>query len=171
MKQLLLALLLLSAPALADFSGPIALPGQLPGTTTNDNAAAGNVGEFISSTVVIGSAVVLTNATSANITSVSLTAGDWDCRGNAVTAPTGATTTSFIETWISTTTATLPTLPNAGAASRNFVTGTSSNDFAFVLPAVRFTFSATTTVFLSINVNFAVSTMGAYGFLGCRRVR
>ena len=50
------------------------------GTTTNDSATAGYVGEVITSSVPVGSAVSLTTAVSAvsgkTITSISLTAGD-----------------------------------------------------------------------------------------------
>jgi hypothetical protein len=55
--------------------------GQIPGTATNDDAAAGKLGEIISSNIVVGSAVSLTTNTPANITSLSLTAGDWDVWG------------------------------------------------------------------------------------------
>jgi predicted nucleic acid-binding protein len=70
------------------FSYPV---GQAPATQTNDSAAAGKVGEFITSNIVVGSAVALTTGTAANVTSVSLTAGDWDVCGE-VDLSTAATT-------------------------------------------------------------------------------
>ena len=59
-------------------------PGQttgIVGTTTNNSAQAGSVGEYIESRVVQGSAVALTTATDTNVTSISITAGDWDVGG------------------------------------------------------------------------------------------
>src|SRR2546421_430181 len=49
------------------------------GTTTNDNAVSGNLGEYISSTVARGAAVTgAANGTYKDLTSIVLTAGDWD---------------------------------------------------------------------------------------------
>jgi len=48
----------------------------LKGTTAADNAAAGFVGEFMSSSVLVGSAVAVSNNTAKNITSITLSAGD-----------------------------------------------------------------------------------------------
>ena len=55
---------------------------NLVGTTTNDNAAAGSVGQLIESTISVGSAVSITSTVGKTITSISLTAGDWDVWGN-----------------------------------------------------------------------------------------
>src|ERR1019366_4169569 len=60
---------------------PVITPGQIVGTATNDNATAGNVGEHIQA---VASNVVATDATFVNITSISLTAGDWDVTGISV---------------------------------------------------------------------------------------
>src|SRR5687767_3355672 len=43
------------------------------GTTTNDNAATGYIGEYVSSTVALAGAATLTSDTPENITAVSLT--------------------------------------------------------------------------------------------------
>src|SRR5690349_16625741 len=66
---------------------------SLAGTATNDDAAAGKIGEYIESEVLSGSAVSLTTNTAANITSISLTAGDWDVWGAAVYQLGSGTTT------------------------------------------------------------------------------
>lgn len=67
--------------------------GQYPGTATNNSATSGNIGEEISATVLSGSAVNLPSAgTTVNVTSISLTAGDWDISGSCVFQPgTGPT--------------------------------------------------------------------------------
>lgn len=146
--------------------------GQLPGTTTNDNAAAGNVGEVISSTVLAGSAVSLTTATPANITSVALTAGDWDCRA-IVSRTLGATTSvTILQSAINPTTATIgtqgTTLVSTVSTAAN-VMGVLGQD-TDIGPA-RVSLAAPTTQFLNVKDTFTVSTDAAYGQLTCRRAR
>jgi hypothetical protein len=147
---------------------------QIVGTTTNDNAVAGIVGEFISSTIAAGSAVSLTTATAANITSISLTAGDWDVAAN-LTYTGGATTnlTRLISS-ISTTTATIGT---GGTTNRTddgfpatfvpFVNG----DISSVVGTHRISIAVTTTVYLVGFAAFSVSTCSGYGQIRARRVR
>jgi len=61
--------------------------GGILGTTTNNNASAGYVGEFVSSEVLIGSAVSISANTATDLTSISLTAGDWDVWANVGFTP------------------------------------------------------------------------------------
>jgi hypothetical protein len=142
------------------------------GTTTNNNANAGSVGEIIESTVLVGSAVsVPASGDIIDITSISLTAGDWDVYGTVATAPDAGTTTSTISGWVSSTSVTAPTLPNSGG--RFLVHYASSAGGANALPTGkrRFSLAGTTTIYLSGTAEFAVSTMGLYGYIGARRVR
>jgi hypothetical protein len=81
--------------------------GGIIGTNTNNSVSAGTVGEFVSSTVTSGSAVALTTNTGANVTSISLTAGDWLVTGQGVFAPAATTTQTFVSFGISTTSATI----------------------------------------------------------------
>lgn len=141
------------------------------GTTTNDNAAAGSVGQIVESTVLVGSAVALTTATTANITSISLTAGDWSVYGNIWTNPAGTTTTSIVQGAISTTSATLPTAPASGAFTRFADSFTIGQAQGIYVGQTRLSLSGTTTVYLVMQVTFAISTMGGYGYIGARRVR
>jgi hypothetical protein len=144
---------------------------QLVGTTTNDSGNAGNIGEVISSTVLVAGQVGLTTNTAANVTSISLTAGDWDVWGNVVINPAGATTVSQTVGWISTTSATLPTYPNAGALAITQPVANAGAINADPVGMTRFSLSATTTVYLEVYVSFAVSTCGAYGAIIARRRR
>jgi hypothetical protein len=141
------------------------------GTATNDNASAGQVGEYISATVLVGSAVSLTTATSANVTSISLTAGDWEVTGSVCTNPATTTSTALLSGAISTTSATLPTLPGAGGYA--VMPGGVGTGITLSLPVgvMRLSLASTTTVYLVINCRFAVSTMGGFGFIGARRMR
>lgn len=146
---------------------------SIVGVTNASNATAGNVGEYVSSQVLVGSAVSLTTGVDTNITSISLTAGDWDVWG-AISTSVGATTevTQLIG-WISTTSATLPTLPNEGAIyviNWENTQHTGLNDHAPV-GQKRISISSTTTVYLSGRMVFTVSTASIYGFIGARRIR
>ena len=79
------------------------------GTTTNNSAAAGSVGEIISSAVNFSSPVTgITTGSVVNITSVSLTAGQWVVTGSIGILSGAATTLNAFFGWISSTSATFP---------------------------------------------------------------
>lgn len=148
-------------------------PGPVKGTATNDDAAAGYVGEYVSSTVLVGSGISLTSVTPADITSLSLTAGDWDVWANYDFSAGASTDITQLLGWTSTTSATVPTVPNGGAfTGLNYGAGThvGVNDH-FPISTKRYSLSGTTTVYLSTRCTFTVSTLTAYGFIGARRVR
>jgi hypothetical protein len=143
---------------------------RIPGTTTNDSAAAGLVGEYISSTIAVGSAVSLTTGTAANVTSISLTAGDWDVTGVVDFRLAATSTVSYLQGSVSLVSAT------AGAQDTGFsnpysISAGLSVDAAEVLPVSRLSLAATTTVYLVATAGFAISTLTAYGTLRARRVR
>lgn len=140
------------------------------GTTTNDNAATGSVGEQVESVVTFASPTTgFVTGTPKNVTSISLTAGDWEVCGQIISVPNGATTTSSIRGSISTVT-------NTGAAAEylnlNEVNSTGAGRIMSVsLANRRFSLVATTTIYLVAQFDFAVNAMGAAGFLRARRVR
>lgn len=139
------------------------------GTTTNDNAAAGVVGEFVSSTVAVGSAVALTTDTTANVTSISLTPGDWDVTGVVDFKPGATTTTTYFQGGISTVSATMGS-PDTGF-SNPFAIAATSVDASEVLPVVRMSLATTTTIYLVARAGFSISTLSAYGTIRARRMR
>lgn len=140
----------------------------ITGTTAADNVVAGKVGEFPSSSVAVGSAVSLTTATPANITSISLTAGDWDVEANGNINYTLATV-SGASGGISTTSATLPT-DGSEANSGVQLTGVTTKD-TITLPRKRVNVSGTTTVYLVIQSTFTGTSASGYGTINARRVR
>jgi hypothetical protein len=164
------------SPGVAQGTGSIN-SSQVKGTATNDNAAAGVVGEFVTATVAVGSAVPLTSTVTSNVTSISLTAGDWDIA--AVVDHNIAATTSVtnLTAAISLTTGTLPT--QAGGAGLGTDPLAVDNYPATVfgglvttdIGPVRLSIAATTTVFLVANDTFTLSTISAYGTLRARRAR
>lgn len=139
----------------------------IAGTTTNDNANAGSVGEFISNSAT---GVSLTSNVQANVTSISLTAGDWDVQGDIAFLPAGSTVLAQVTAGVSTTSA---SLGSVGTGTRVTSTGSSvAGQFAeLATPVARFSLSTTTTIFLIALASFSVSTATASGIVRARRVR
>ncbi len=146
--------------------------GGIVGTTTNDNAAAGKVGEFISSNIVVASGVSASAGNTVNVTSISLTAGDWDVWAIGASAVVTGTIIQTLLFGINTVSATLPTLglstPVAGFGA---IAGQASADYVISVCPARISLSGTTTIFFIAFAAFTVSTMKVYGFIAARRVR
>jgi hypothetical protein len=139
------------------------------GTTTNNSANAGSIGEYVTGQVLVPSAVTLTSGTSANIVSISLTAGDWDVWGTLGFTATAATS---YQGYISTTSATIPA-SSAWPANGSIVFDTTSRTggAAITIPSIRLSLTSTTTVFLVANIVVSSGTIGGYGMLQARRRR
>ena len=135
------------------------------GAGTNSSASAGYVGEFVSSVIAVASAVSLTTATSKNITSISLTAGDWDVWGNVGFTFSVSGTGAYC--WVSSTSVTVPDLSLFNGLSVTMVSVNGINT-----PTLRFSLSSTTTtIYLSCQASFASGTGKACGGIYARRVR
>lgn len=145
-----------------------AIGAQLPASTTNDDAAAGNVGEYLENNTA---ATSLVTATAKDVATRSLTAGDWDVWGSIVFKPAAGTTVTRIAGSIGTTANTLGTPPNSGAMEDFNATLTAATNQTVPVGLRRISIAATTTVRLVAQATFAVSTMTADGFIGARRVR
>ncbi len=150
----------------------------ITGTTTNNNANSGAVGEFVTATVIAGSAVALTTATSANVTSISLTAGDWDVWGVADFVPAATTSMTVLTCGLGTTSATLLTQTGGGGVGTDPLSswkGAPTVPALFpisqILQPVRVSLSGTTTIYFVANATFTLSTMTVYGSIYARRKR
>jgi len=154
-------------------SGLYTPTGGIKGVSTNTNATAGNVGEYPSATLASGSAVSLSTGTAKTVTSISLTAGDWDVSG-VVNNILGATTNVVAAyAGISTTADTLGA-DNTFAGITNIAAGLVYGNALQLrnnAPAQRISIASTTTVYLIAFGSFSVSTMTAHGFIGARRVQ
>lgn len=140
------------------------------GTTTNDNAAAGSVGEFISSNQTGG--IVLTSTIAITITSISLTAGDWDVWGQVIFSPAVAAAVNYISGSISLTNNTVDGTHGSiniqsygGQVIATYISNVSS-----LCNVVRLSLASTTTVYLIAASGFT-SSMSAEGIINARRVR
>jgi hypothetical protein len=173
-----------NVPVVGNGSGasPICAPGgQIPGVAGNTPASAGNVGQIISACVASGSAVSLTSSQSTTITSISLTAGDWDVSGNISFATAATTSVTLVSAGISGTTNTSPVPPNntapfggGGVSTLRFaaiVPGALSTAYVMPTGSVPVTVASATPVFLDAASVFTVSTLSAYGCIVARRAR
>lgn len=144
------------------------------GTTTNDNAAAGSVGELISADLLVANKISLTTATEANIISTSLSAGDWEVSGQVVfVVNPGSTVVTRYIWWVSSTSATIPSL-GADFNAFSFSAGNtplSTTAASLGVRPTRFSLSGTTTIYLSVYADFSASTLEAYGQIRARRIR
>lgn len=142
--------------------------GQLVGTNTNDNATAGNIGEYVEAKGT-GASFPATG-TFGDANSISLTAGDWDVMLCFDAASSGATVTATA-IGISTTPGNSSTGLVGGQTQLDFIPPTSANNASGCLTGVRQSLSATTTVYGKVAGVYTVSTP-TYGYrLSARRVR
>lgn len=139
------------------------------GTTTNDNANAGSIGEVISSSVA-SPGVSLTTATPSNVTSISLTAGDWDVWGNVYPAPAGTTVIQQERATITTTSASIGNYGDAGSFLQQITLASGAANSMNVGP-IRLSLASTTTVYLVTQETFSTSTCTAFGQIFARRRR
>jgi len=146
------------------------------GTTTNDNANAGSIGEIIVSIVPSGNAVSLGTAAAKTIASLSATPGDWDCSGTVDFALTGATSTLHVAA-LSLADATIPGQaggsgigPDA-SASVPFATTTLTNTLDVAIAPTRLSISNPVSLYLVAQATFTLGSEAAYGTIRCRRMR
>lgn len=146
-------------------------------TQTNDSAAAGEIGELITSTVAVGAPVSETTATPVDVTSISLTAGDWEVSGQVDRVLTGVTATIY-GAGLGVATATLLTQAGGSGVGTDCLTtqtatfGTTlTGNYATKVGPVRVTLAATTTIYLIAADTFSAGTVGVYGTLRARRMR
>lgn len=147
---------------------------QLVGTIAADAATAGNIGELISGTIAIGTPLSLSTATAADLTSITLTAGDWDVWLSVQFIGNVLTTVSRVEASVSLVSATLDYTVGRGA-SKGFPASptlfNTVNQETIVTAPVRISVASNTTVFAPVLASFGVSTCSAYGMLQARRRR
>jgi hypothetical protein len=159
-----------SVVVLDQFGNIPALVGKV-GITDGSSARPGDVGEAITSLVLIGAAVPVTSAAITNITSIVLTPGDWDVSASVITDPAAGTVTQTISGGISLTSGARPGNLGDGFA---ITQGLTTNAGAILSTAVSLrplNVTVNTTVFLIVQAVFTGSTMAMYGTIVARRMR
>ena len=151
------------------FDGSITLSqtAGIIGTTTNNDADAGSVGEYIESVVLDSSPVGITTATVANVTSISLTAGDWDLMGSVRITLSTTTESSDRRGGINS----AVSLPNSIYSWIDSSSITGIKAIVQAVPPRRVSISVTTTYYLVAYSVFTVSGASAAGYIAARRVR
>ena len=152
---------------------PFAAGATVKGVTTNSSASAGYIGEQIRSNVPNGSAVSLTDNTEADVTTISLTAGDWDVSAAVWFTGNSSTTATYLNGAISATSATLPAVGDVNQNSQAYSGFALFANVAVSLPMgpFRVSLAGTTTYYLVARAKFAVSTCSAFGTIRARRIR
>lgn len=143
------------------------------GTITNDNAAAGRIGEVISSVVLSGAATALVTATAKTVTSIALTAGDWEVLGTVGFVTAATTSVTVFAASLSLVTNTLDTAPGVyqSRSLAALVPGASATLNVLGANASRFSLAAPASVFLVASSTFTVAGMSVYGKIEARRMR
>jgi hypothetical protein len=136
----------------------------LGGTTTNSNAIAGCVGEYIAA--LNGSGTAMVSGVTVNLASISLTPGDWDVWGEVWCLHSG--TATALGAGINTVSASLPAGP-ALNTSRAAWSSSTTADAIYALSPCRMSLAASTTVYMSAIINGTTAT--GYGSLKARRAR
>ena len=136
---------------------------RIRGTQTNDSAAAGDVGEYLSAAP---GSTGLTSNTGLDTAVITLTPGDWDVSGSILyTASGGAVLTAWYCA-INTTTNVI------GADYNNLTYSAAANSTLRISsPVVRFSVASNTTVRCVAFGLFASGSVGVSGTIRARRVR
>lgn len=136
------------------------------GRTDASSPPAGYLGEFTSGSVASG--VALVTATAKDVTTVSLTAGEWDVQGVIEFTSASMTSSATAQASISQTANTLGALGTIGGTP--LVVNTTSLVWQVVTPTVRVSLSATTTLRLVGKMTFSAGSVSCGGLIRARRV-
>lgn len=164
------------------FTGVPAAPTAAPGTSSTQlattafvqagvvngsNAPSGQIGEVVTAQQLI--AQNLTSATALNLSSISLTAGDWDVDGDVFYQASALVVSNFV-CGVNLTTLTIPAVGTPGRAQ---IVGTVNNFVQACFPTgrLRVNVSTTTTVYLVVSATFGSGTCTAQGTIQARRMR
>lgn len=155
-------------------SGVAVSRGQYPGESSTGSATAGNVGEYFSVSLALGSAVTLTTAVIANVVQQNVAAGDYDVRCGLLFVGGATTNSTFLNAGLSSAGGTtIPTSDGLSSTqwsnSAGQVLGSTSFNIAPVFN--RFSLSSSGTIFCNAQATFTVSTMKVYGAMQIRRAR
>lgn len=146
------------------------------GNKDASSAATGNVGEVVTATVASAGAITLASATPANVTTISLTAGDWELTAQVDFALTGVTATLW-QAGVGLVAGVLPPQPGGAglgtdpAVALPLATTALSSTLGLLTKATRLNVAATVTVYLVAQADFSAGAVAAYGTVSARRMR
>lgn len=150
-------------------TSPVEFLGGIVGTTTNDNAAVGNVGYYVES--VVSATNFPANGTYGDLTSISLTAGDWDVTVNGEVTINTAVGFNATLVGISSTSGNSATGLVRGSNACAFLAPTFVNGCGNSIPSYRMSLSTTTTVYYKMYAEYASGNPQIKGRISARRMR
>ncbi len=157
----------------ADCRLALSTGGQFPATGTNDDAAAGDLGEVMTATAAPG-AVNLSTGTAANVATLAgLTGGDWDVDGVVNYTPTTGTSVTQLAQGASTSTGALGAQDTYSQDLFAAIVPGSGNLITKVIPTQRIKVAAgvSTPIYLVAKATFSVAALTAGGTIRARRPR
>jgi hypothetical protein len=132
------------------------------GTATNTSRAAGQVGETIESDIPSASAVALTTNTTANVTSVALTAGNWIIFGQVAFVEASGTIT-VANPVKGGSSATSASIEQTNCFAVLATTSAANDTFVNAIPDRRVSLSGSATYYLVAFATFTGTSVKAYG--------
>ncbi len=143
---------------------------SIRGTNTNDSASAAFVGEYIEGLVSSPTNVPAATTIVGDLTSISLTAGDWDVSATVLLNDNAGSTATFLDAGIGTasgtgTTGMLPGINNLRCA------GTNAAGISVSIPPYRVSQAGTNTYYFKAAVTYTGGTPQYRCRLSARRVR
>jgi len=150
---------------------PVITAGQIVGTATNDNASAGNVGQYI-----VASGNIQPSGASGvweDVVSIALTAGDWDVSGMWVVDGNSTVFSGALTQYgISTTSGNSSSGLNPGDNLGFMIMTSATHQNGGSIPAWRVSTAGTPTVYLKVfNSYSSGGPPQTYGRISARRVR
>jgi hypothetical protein len=145
----------------------IAISTMRYGVQNGSNARPGEIGEYVS--VAVTTPVTLTANGTIDLTTMQLTAGDWDVVGEAYFQASSSAGTDQLRVWTNTVSVTQISGDQGGLAIESTSSGGQINNLT--CSPWRLNITATTTVYLSVYANFGAGTMTVKGFVRARRMR
>lgn len=143
------------------------------GFTDGSSAPVGSVGEIMYSEVLSSAPTAILTNTIVPLTTISLSAGDWELHGSAGFTGGATTMVKYYHVWIASTTGTEPN--SAIVNGRSFgtvgVAIYAQGNFGITIRDGFLQAAGTTTIYLNVRSIFTISTTSSYGRVWARRVR
>ena len=138
------------------------------GVVDGSNATAGQIGEYLETTISTPVGLAGGGAAS-DVGSLSLTPGDWDVVGSLVFTASAANLITILG-WLSATSGVLAD-PGANGIATNVGATRLATGTRLLTGPVRFNVTAATAVYLGASAAFPAGTCSVVGHIGARRMR
>lgn len=139
------------------------------GTTTNDNAAAGQIGEFLSARLLSTSPLALPSGVDTVLLTLALTAGDWDVWGS-IGFTMASNNNTILKAWLNAGGVTAPSIDQFGGNVMNSVANNTPQAIV-PLPPMRVSAASPVNVALGSSTTTGGGTISGWGKIMARRVR